>query len=84
TPGTEWYYIHFYAEPSVDQEDEFSPFHNSPILLDSIYSSQLTFPKSGSVSHREYTEKQLSSIVHAFESPSAFRALQACSLTYQL
>lgn len=83
TPGTEWYYIHFYAEPSLNAEEEFSPFHNSPILLDSIYSSQLTFPKSGSVSHREYTEKQLSSIIHAFESPNAFRALQACSLTYQ-
>ncbi|MCY8310751.1 AraC family transcriptional regulator [Bacillus vallismortis] len=84
TPGTEWYYIHFYADPSLDQKDEFSPFHNSPILLDRTYSSQLTFPKSGSVSHRECTEKQLSSMIHALDSPSAFSALQACSLTYQL
>ncbi|WNV79365.1 AraC family transcriptional regulator [Bacillus atrophaeus] len=85
-PGTEWYYIHFYDDHPLDQAEEiqeFPHFNNSTVILDSVYSTQLTFPKSGSLSPKDYAERQLANILKAFESSYVFRTLQVCSLTYQ-
>ncbi|HZH62857.1 MAG TPA: AraC family transcriptional regulator [Metabacillus sp.] len=86
SPGTEWYYIHFYD--SLDYIDfdttrEYSQYQHSTLIMEETYLSKMTLSKTGTVKNPEYTELQLKKLCEEYSSPHSLRPLTTSLLTYQ-
>ncbi|WP_026562875.1 AraC family transcriptional regulator [Bacillus sp. J37] len=86
TPGTEWYYIHFYDSfdyINVETSGEYSKYQHSTLIMEETYLSKMTLPKTGTVKNPEYTELQLKKLCEEYLSPHTLRPLTTSSMTYQ-
>lgn len=85
TPGTEWYYIHFYTQDldNSDKHNEYSSFHQASIIVEDVYNTVITLPKQGSVRNPDYTELQLNQIIEEYRSSLPTRPLNLTVKTFQ-
>ncbi|MDQ0228033.1 helix-turn-helix domain-containing protein [Metabacillus niabensis] len=87
SPGTEWFYIHFYDSPYLNEENnpiEYSQYYqHSSLILEETYASQIKLPKKGTVSNPEYTELQLKKLVDRYLLPHPIRPLTLSVLTFE-
>ncbi|MDL4843027.1 AraC family transcriptional regulator [Aquibacillus rhizosphaerae] len=84
TPGTEWYYIHFYDAPQQESNSEYSSFQQASMILEDTYDKQLTLPKVGKVFQPEYVEILLAKLLDRYDTPSPIRPLSLSVMTYEL
>ncbi|MDQ0232556.1 helix-turn-helix domain-containing protein [Metabacillus malikii] len=87
SPGTEWFYIHFYDSPYLKESKdtiEYTQFYQqSSLILEETYASQIILPKQGKVTNCEYTELQLKKLVDAYHSPHPIRPLSLSVSTFE-
>lgn len=86
SPGTEWFYIHFYDSTTQDNQEtqsEYLHYQQSSLILEETYASQIKLPKHGVVFNCEYTELQLKKLVESYNSPHSLRPLFLCTVTFQ-
>ncbi len=86
SPGTKWYYIHFYDSPinqTGEGEKEYGYYPNASLIYEDTYMTKLTLPKRGNVLNTEYTAAKLKQLVLLYESPQPLRPLQLSLQTFQ-
>ncbi|MBO1510230.1 helix-turn-helix domain-containing protein [Metabacillus bambusae] len=86
SPGTEWYYIHFYdslQQENMDETSEYSHYQQSSLILEATYHSHIKLPKQGKVLNPEYTELHLKKLNEDYMSPHPIRPLYLSVMTYQ-